>query len=206
MATKKNKPTPLIDKAFTDPAVRDAIAAAVIDEIRTNQKVTRAIFEAGLKIPEDVKTPEHVWIEDRLNEPKPAPAPLVPPKWWEANVASAPIDWSRPILTVSPQVAEVLNIGIDRTVDLLKTVDDQLKRTQDYSRQTEHRFSWTREFLRNARERLTSQFTFKDRGDQDISDVLVAIMSEVVAGIDEVLNEIENYVGAPMAGVEARRR
>ena len=171
MATKK-KPT----------SVDEAIAASVIAEIKANQKVSRAILEAGLlgakELGVDLPPIRVEWIEDRPEVAIPQPAPLVPDKWWEnAAQASAPIDYGRAILVVSPQVAEVLNIGIDRTVDLLKKVDDDLKRTHAYYRERENHAGWMRQFLRNVKDRLST-------GTPTIETVL-----QVIEGIDQVLEE-----------------
>jgi hypothetical protein len=110
--------------------------------------------------PTDVRENLLGGLEAQFAEPKvigldePLSAGLLPPRWWEQN-ASAPMEPRTPILTVSPQVAEVLNIGIDRMVD----VTARLRLDFDFTatRLTHYRWEYERirKFLQNASDRLS---------------------------------------------------
>jgi hypothetical protein len=155
--SRKTRPTrrrkPLIDHTFTDPAIRDAIAAEGIREIRRSQEATRAILEAGLHMPE-TKPGEIHWIEDRLQTPEPMPRPLLPNRWWENASSPAREPQRYPILTVSPQLAEVLNIGIDRVIDIATQREKDLLFEQGRVNSYMNHYDRILQFLENAHDRL----------------------------------------------------
>lgn len=87
-------------------------------------------------------------------EPTPGVRPLLPNRWWDhAGAAMAP-DRPTPILVVSPQVAEVINMGIDRAIDVTTRVKRDLDITQDRLNHYQREYEWVREFMRNVRDRI----------------------------------------------------
>lgn len=118
-------------------------------------------------------------LEKPLEEPKPLSAGLLPPRWWEqGNVAATPsrVD---PTLTVSPQVAQVLNMGIDRLVDVTTRLRGDYDYTQDRLSLYRAHHDRIRTFLVNVSERLgTAEFA-------EVEDAIVAVRS----AIEQLLNE-----------------
>lgn len=188
-ARKRPATTPILD--VTNPAVRDAIAEAAILEIRSNQKVTQAILEAGLKV--DMGVPEKTevkWIEDRLGPfPEPMSAPLWERDYGEPNVAA--MEPRRgPTLTVSHQVADVLNIGIDRMVDITEAREEELRLTQrTLQRYRRHHERVTR-FLERASVALVPPITVRpDLPEVDLR-ALVDAMNQAIATVRMAIADV----------------
>lgn len=92
--------------------------------------------------------------EKKLAEPTPGPRPLLPNRWWDHNAAAMEPQRLQPIIVVSHQVAEVLNMGIDRVVDVAARTKDNLEVAQGGLERYRREYEWLREFMRNVRDRI----------------------------------------------------
>jgi len=102
-----------------------------------------------------VKSPEQYAAEQKqLDEPKAAREPLLPNRWWDHAAASPAPQRREPILVVSHQVAEVLNMGIDRAIDVAEQVKNNLEVAEHGLVHYRREYEWLRDFMRRVRDRI----------------------------------------------------
>ena len=81
-------------------------------------------------------------------------SPLLPNRWRDHAGVAMEAQRQQPILVVSHQVAEVVNMGIDRVVDIAARTKEQLQATEAQFQHYRREYEWLREFMRNVRDRI----------------------------------------------------